>query len=131
MSDQDKPTYDELVVALSAHFADERIFLRRPRTVRAEAMLGIQHESKVHTRVANVTFQLFDKLDVQLMDSDPDFWVKALVGWETLLGGDYQPVAYSADFVRQMAERHHFRQAMLPIYLQAWMAASSEEHPVE
>jgi hypothetical protein len=127
VSDADKVTYEDMIDSLAQDFADERAFLHLPRRVEAEATLSLQHGNKVHMRLANVTFQLFEQIDVRAMDEDPEFWERALVGWELLLGVDYQPVAYSPEFVREMAERHHFRQGLLPLYIKLWMAAVKED----
>lgn len=127
MSDMDAVSYEDMITSLAQDFADERVVLPRPRRVESEATLSLQHGNKVHMRLANVTFQLFERLDVRAMDEDPGFWERALVGWEMLLGLDYQPVAYSPEFVREMAERHHFRQGLLPLYIKLWMAAAKED----
>jgi hypothetical protein len=127
MSEPDKPTYQELIASLSKKWADGQTFFQRPRLVETEATLSLQQDDKVHTRVANVTFLLFERLDIQAMDEAAGFWERALVAWEVLLGVDYEPVAYAPERVREMAEQHHFRQNLLPLYLQLWMAAMQEE----
>lgn len=127
MSDTDPVSYQDMITLLVQDFADEHVVLHRPRQVETEATLSLQHGNKVHMRLANVTLQLFERLDVRAMDEDPGFWERALVGWEVLLGLDYQPVAYSPELVREMAERHHFRQGLLPLYIKLWMAAAKED----
>ncbi|MBL8517598.1 MAG: hypothetical protein JNM76_11605 [Betaproteobacteria bacterium] len=129
VNNADRLALEEVLESLGGHLADERLVLRYPKQVKAEAELSLQRGTKVHLRVANVTFQLFEKLDIRDLYEDAEFWSRALVGWDLFLGIDFEPVAYSPELVRELAEHDHFRLGLLPRYLDLWLAAKIEEPP--
>lgn len=127
MSNADRPSLDDVLESIGGRLADERLVLRHPKQVKAEAELSLQRGTKVHLRVAHVTFLLFERLDIREMREDAEFWARALIGWDLLLGIDFEPVAYSPELVHELAEKDHFRLGLLPRYLDLWFNATMEQ----